>query len=329
MALLQRDELRFQPQSAPQRSEFQEQHLMSNELSFLSGFMQNRSTGRAIAQIDTLKDQGSTASVLLKWDGTQGKWFYFNLEWHATRVCFVDRPEMAVIAIGPDGFASISTAAGASVEEIDASPDGPSRRGPIRDLKVIGGAPYVAGMGRQVYRREGSDRWTRQDQGVVLPRGEIQLSGFNSIDGLSEDAVYAVGFNGEIWLRSHNRWQQQDSPTHLVLHQVRVVREDIIYASGQMGTLLRSDGTHWEIVEQDTTSDDLWGMAWFRDELYLACDSGLFKLDSKDRLIEVDMRLSPRPSCRHLHANDGVLWSCGPKHVTWTEDGQNWTDVTP
>ena len=184
-------------------------------------------------------------------------------------------------------------------------------------------------MGRQVFRREGADNWTRQDQGVVLPRGEIQLCGFNSIDGLSEDAIYAVGFNGEIWLRSHSKWQQQDSPTNLVLHKVKVVREDLIFASGQMGTLLRSDGNHWETIEHDAITDDLWGMEWFQGELYLACDSGLFKLDSKDQLVEVDMQLSPKPTCRHLHANDGVLWSCGPKHVTWTEDGQTWSDVTP
>lgn len=302
---------------------------MSNELSFLSGFIQGRNIGRVIAQIDQLKDQGSTASILLKWDRAQSRWFHFRLQWHATRMGFVEHPEPTLIAIGHDGIASVSTANGASEEEVDSSLDGPSRRGPIRDLQLIAGVPYAVGMGRQVYSREGVDNWTRQDQGVVLPRGEIQLCGFNSIDGLSEDAIYAVGFNGEIWLRSHNKWQQQDSPTNLVLHKVKVVREDLIFASGQMGTLLRSDGNHWKTIEHDAITDDLWGMEWFQGELYLACDSGLFKLDSKDQLVEVDMQLSPKPTCRHLHANDGVLWSCGPKHVTWTEDGQTWNDVTP
>ncbi len=302
---------------------------MSNEYSFLSGCMQSRTIGRVIVQVDSLKERGSTASKLLKWDRSQNRWFSFNLEWHATRICAHETPDILVLATGPDGIVSASSLAGATEEEIDASLDGPSRRGPARDLQLIGGVPYVAGMGRQVYRREGAGHWTRQDHGVVLPRGEVQLCGFNSIDGLSEEAVHAVGFNGEIWLRRHNQWQQQDSPTHLVLHKVKAVREDLIYASGQSGTLLRGDGAHWESIEQDATSDDIWGMEWFKGELYLACDSGLFKLDSKDTLVEVDMRLSSRPSCRHLHANDGVLWSCGPKHVTWTEDGQNWHDVTP
>ncbi|MEA5123253.1 hypothetical protein [Xanthomonas floridensis] len=70
-------------------------------------------------------------------------------------------------------------------------------------------------------------------------------------------------------------------------------------------------------------------MEWFQDTLYLACDRGLFTLDGENRLVEVvDMHLSPNPSCRHLHANDGVLWSCGPKHVTWTANGRQWIEVT-
>jgi hypothetical protein len=61
----------------------------------------------------------------------------------------------------------------------------------------------------------------------------------------------------------------------------------------------------------------------------LACDSGLLRLDGNDNLVAVDMNLPGKPSSRHLHANDGVLWSCGPKNVVWTEDGQRWTEVTP
>lgn len=302
---------------------------MSNEYSFLSGFMQSRNVGRVIAQVDVLKESGSTASKLLKWDRSQNRWFSFNLEWHATRICAIEVPEIMVFATGPDGIVSVSTMSGSTEEEIDDSLDGPARRGPIRDLQLIDGVPYATGMGRQVYRREGPVKWTRQDQGVVLPRGEIELCGFNSIDGLREENLYAVGFNGEIWQRLEGKWFKRESPTNLVLHRVKVVREDLVFICGQMGTLLRGNGSQWEAIEQDATSDDLWGMEWFNGELYLTRDSGLFRLDGNDNLVAVDMKLPGKPSCRHLHANDGVLWSCGPKNVVWTEDGQSWTEVTP
>ncbi|APP76959.1 WD40/YVTN/BNR-like repeat-containing protein [Xanthomonas vesicatoria] len=302
---------------------------MAGELTFLGGYLQSRHIGRAIAQIGMLTDQGVTSSILLKWDASQNRWFHFGLDWCASWLCYIDQPEPAVIAVGADGSVSVGTAAGTTEERVDVSLDGPARRGPLRGLHVIAGAVYVTGMGRQVYRRDGVQTWTRQDEGVVLARGEAQLCGFNALDGLGEDAIYAVGFNGEIWKCNNGQWLQQDSPTTLVLHKVKVVREDLVFACGQQGILLRNNGGGWKTIAQDVTTDDLWGMEWFQQELYVACDRGLFKLDNTDRLIEVDMRLSPKPSCRRLHANDGVLWSCGPKHVTWTEDGQTWMDVTP
>ncbi|MEA5123251.1 hypothetical protein [Xanthomonas floridensis] len=185
---------------------------MSNDYTFSSAYMQNRNVGRVIAQIDFLTERGSTKSKLLKWDRSQGRWFSFNLDWQAIQLSAPEDPEVMVLAVGADGLVSVSTLAGPTEEAVDTSADGPARRGPIRDLQIIGGTAYVAGMGRQVYRREQAGNWTRQDDGMVLARGQIQLCGFNSIGGMNETLIYAVGFNGEIWKCSNGQWLQQDSP---------------------------------------------------------------------------------------------------------------------
>lgn len=137
---------------------------MSNPFSFLGGCVQSRDVLRTIVQIDQLTAQGSTWSKLLKRDQAQGRWFSFKLEWTATRLCTVTHPELTMLATGPDGIVSASTLSGPAEETIDATGDGPSRRGPIRDLRAIDGVPYAVGMGRQVYRREAPGRWTRQDR---------------------------------------------------------------------------------------------------------------------------------------------------------------------
>ena len=303
----------------------------TNPYSFLSGFVEDKNTGRVIAQIDELKDAGATDSELLKWTRTDRKWYSFDLSWHATRICVLHKPELQVIAVGPDGIVAVGSTAGVTEEEIDNSDDGPKRRGDIRDLRIIGKHAYVAGMSRQVYRREGPNIWTRQDAGVVQPLGTFEVAGINSIDGLSEMDIYAVGFGGEIWRFVRNKWRQIDSPTNLVLHRVRVIANtnNLVFACGQEGTLLRGHGDTWEHVEHDTTSEDLWGMEWFNDELYVACDEGLFVLSDTDTLEKIDMSLGAEWTCRHLHANDGVMWSFGPKHICWTEDAKKWNDVTP
>lgn len=223
----------------------------------------------------------------------------------------------------------MSTAAGDVEEEIDPSDEGPKRRGHIRDLRVIGEYAYVSGMSRQVYRREGPGVWSRQDSGTVLPRGAIELAGFNAIDGLSEDDIYAVGFGGEIWRRYQGNWRRLESPTDVVLHRIRVIAPDLVYISGQGGVLLRGFGDSWEVIPHEATEADLWGMEWYRERLYVACDDGMFVLSPDDDLQQIDLGLGEPWTCRHLHANDGVMWSFGPKHLAWTEDAVTWHDVTP
>ncbi len=70
-------------------------------------------------------------------------------------------------------------------------------------------------------------------------------------------------------------------------------------------------------------------MEWFKGKLYLACDDGLFALSDGTSLEKVNMGLGEEWTCRHLNANDGVMWSFGPKHIAWAENAKEWNDVTP
>ena len=160
-----------------------------------------------------------------------------------------------------------------------------------------------------------------------MPKGRSVVSGFNSIDGLGEDDIYAVGYGGEIWRRVNNTWRQLESPTNVILHRVRVVKKKLAYASGQKGVLLRGVGDSWQEIRHDSTQDNLWGLEWFKGTLYMASEDTLYRLNDDDDLDVVDMQ--GIDTCGHLHANDGVMWSFGTKNIAWSEDAVNWNDVTP
>jgi len=295
--------------------------------SFGPCYVQNRATMRVIAQIDELVDAGETASRVMKW--VSGSWSQFSLEWSAVRVCQVAAPPQ-FFALGPDGEILVGSPNGAPQEEtLDETIEGPQGRGPLRDLRLIGDHPYAVGMSRQVYRREGAGIWRHRDEGTVLPLGSKIVAGFNSIDGLSEDDFYAVGFGGEIWRCLKGRWRQIESPTNVVLHRVRVVPDDLAYACGQEGVLLRGRGDEWEQIDHGATEDNLWDLEWYGDRLYLAHDDGLFTLKGANSLEAVKFGIRGTITCRHLHANDGVLLSSGPKNVVWTSDGKKWEEITP
>jgi hypothetical protein len=299
----------------------------NNPISFLSGFVQSREIARVLATIDELSEKGASRTWLMKWMRSDHKWGRFAVGWTATRMWVVQDNGAYVFATGPQGKVAVLTPSGSNEEVIESGAKGPQGRGPIRDLRGIGSHLYACGMARQVYRRDGSARWSRFDDGIVLPGKGTTVAGLNSIDGLSEEDIYAVGFGGEIWRHFKRRWRQIESPTNVTLHRVRVIKKDLAYAGGQKGVLLRGSGDQWEQIPQTTTKKDLWGMEWFNGTLYVSSDSAVYSLSDSGELSEVDM--GEITTCGHLHANDGVMWSFGAKHVAWTENGLDWNDQTP
>jgi hypothetical protein len=146
------------------------------------------------------------------------------------------------------------------------------------------------------------------------------------LGGVSEGALYAVGYLGEIWYREPVGWIQQDSPTNVVLTCVKCVSRDEVYVAGLMGTLLRGTNGQWQVIPQEATKADFWGMAWFGGQMYLSNYDGVFVLRGTD-LERIDMGLAPELTTAYLDSRDGVLWSVGPKHLAVTTDGRIWTEI--
>jgi len=264
----------------------------------------------------------------MKWTRADRKWGRFVVRWTATRICAIEDRGTHVYATGPEGRVAILTPTGSQEEMIDPSPQGPLGRGPIRDLRKIGNQLYACGMARQVYHRAATG-WTRQDQGVVLPLGATKIAGFNSLDGLNEGDIYAVGYGGEIWRRVGGNWQQIVSPTNVILNRVKVVGPDRVFACGQKGVLLAGSSNQWRQIDHDATTDQLWGMDWFNNALYVSSEDALYRFDGAETLEPVNVKLGKGWTFGHLHSHDGVLWSFGTKHLAWTEDGVHWNDGFP
>jgi hypothetical protein len=273
-----------------------------------------------------LEKRAVSITEVLRWTG---HWSGYRIEWSANAISAVEKPELCVIAMGGNGEIHIATPTGFAEEQVDSSTEGPGSRGMLRDLRYIGGHFYVAGMGRQVYRREGSNRWVRCDAGVVIPAKDAVIAGFNSIDGFSEQQIYAVGWGGEIWLFDGRAWSAVDSPTNMKLERVICVAPDTVYACGQSGLLLKGIRDKWEIVDHGGPRDQFWGMEWFQDKLWLATDDAVYCLQADNELKRVDFGPSDGAiTCGWLHSGRGSLWSVGEEHLLSTTDGVRWTSYT-
>jgi hypothetical protein len=291
-------------------------------ISYGHGSVENAQVARVIAHVG----EGADAlPALAHWDGGTGKWGLFPMKWIPARVATLTTPAPCVYALAPDGRVGLGHG-NYREETIDDSPTGTRARGPMRDIRVIADEVYATGMGRQVYRRERSGPWVRIDDGVVAPLGEIAVSGFSSIHGSAADDLWAVGMMGEIWHFGPQGWTQHDSPTNLLLHRVVVVSAREAYATGQKGLVLRFDGAGWQAAARNDAIGNLWGAEWFAGELYVSSERGIFRL--RDGALD-PVAVPTATSFGHLDAKDGVMWSFGTGHLTYTNDGQQWVAVKP
>lgn len=253
-----------------------------------------------------------------------GKWSVRTPDWAVSSICGreygADRFE--VLALGIDGELLIGVPGGFSESHID--PQGENRgRGILRDIRMVGEDVFVAGMSRQVYRRQGGT-WRHVSGTIQPPPG--QAKGFNSIDGRAPDAVFAVGYDGEVWYYDGQLWKQLDSPTSVVLHRVISLPSGHAVMCGAAGVLLQATPAGIATVRNDATTDNLYGLAHFRGKVYVSSLTALYWIGPSG-LEPVDTGLDGPLTFGSLDASAKELWSAGANHLLTTQDGAAWSLV--
>lgn len=295
--------------------------------SITSGTLRYSDLGYLLATDDALIAQGVAHTRVITID--QGDWGGDDLDWLASSSAVCHDPQERFIAAAQLGHTTWVAGGGQASEEAITTNSARSvqSRGYIREIREIaGGKLYAAGTCRQLYRRDGPANWVCLDIWQKDESDEILDCSFESVDGFSEEEIYTVGWEGEIWLFNGSSWKQIESPTNVSLYKVLCAPDGNVYAAGTFGTLLRGKGDAWELIEHEDTTDDIWGLAWFEGQLYLSTTSVVYRLDG-DQLKLVDYGDGEVPTtCYHLSAADGILWSIGAKDVVQF-DGSKWTRI--
>jgi hypothetical protein len=245
-----------------------------------------------------------------------------DLDWMGVSGCVCQVPEERFVAIGEAGFVYVF-GGGQTIEEQPVCKD---EEVFLREVRCISnGRAFSVGPNRRVFRRTAPNLW--EDISAPPPTaGDFMDAGFESIDGKDESDIFAVGWGGEIWHFNGNDWINIDSPTNLALYKIRYDGQKFFYSCGQAGTLLQGNEKGWEIIENNLTDEDFWGMEWFNNKLFVASLNILYVLEN-EVLSPVDFGDTPPPStCYHLSAADGIMWSIGPKDVM-EYDGIQWTRI--
>lgn len=271
---------------------------------------------------DELADQGIDHSIVFRYAG--GSWGKKTLE-GATRGSMVLDDGRRIFNMGTDGRIFILNLPGMSEEHVDTSDEGPSDLLTLRATRLIGDGIYAAGMGRHVYKRTGDGAWLRIDDGVFLEKEKrTRATGFNAIDGFSEDDIYCAGYAGEVWHFDGGAWIQKQSPGNVALNCILCAEDGLVYACGMAGTIIRGRGDAWEAIAQDVTQSDFMGIAFFKGALYLSSHEGLFRATG-DLVEKVDPGISIDTA--YLDCADGRIWSVGPRDIACSDDAASWIRI--
>lgn len=274
-----------------------------------------------ILACDPEKEKAGIAHTLIyTWDA--GTFHEGEANFDANSCCIIKEPELGrVITAGPGGY-SVQTRSGVTSGNIFTNshpePDAP-RYGDFRSVSEIGGKAHAVGLCGMVYRLDSLSDWTRIDQGLPEDFNIQAIHGNNASD------LYAVGRHGHIWHFDGGNWSKDDLPTNVNLTTVKCVPDGTVYLGGHKGILIRGGKNNWELVEHGATTDDIWGLEWFGEHLYVSTMSGLYRLEG-DTLEPVDFGDDKPGSTYQLSAIEDLMWSIGRRDVM-AYDGKSWTRI--
>ena len=194
-------------------------------------------------------------------------------------------------------------------------------RGSTSSIRAIGSQVFVCGWGGQIYRLAGG-QWDDFNEGIP----NAKRNDFLDLDGGSVDDVYVVGMNWTVYHRDDRSWRRIDFPSNAHLYSVRYVSPEEVFIAGSNGALFRGFKDTWDFVGQEEIKGNFWCLEKFREDIYVThANAEIFRL-ADNRLLEVDVGLTPKPTTNKLNANDGVLWSFGPYDLL-EYDGAIWRSV--
>lgn len=162
-------------------------------------------------------------------------------------------------------------------------------------------------------------QWRRIDAGLPTTFNAEAIHGFNSTE------IYAVGSRGALWQFDGKTWLERELPTNCYLTRVKCAANGVVFIVGHDGILLRGRNNNWEVIKQEATVSDLWGVEWFQNELYVCTMSNLYQLKGSN-LDVVDFGIDLQPTCYHLSSTGDVMWVIGEDNIM-SYNGSEWVRV--
>ena len=289
-------------------------------LTIRSAVARSADVGNIIACDLKKEEEDIPHAYIFKWQS--GKFTKSESNFDAHSICFISKPEPALVFIASNGDYGIHYSSGTLAGDIfsNSQPHPKVERfGGFRSITTIKDQAYAVGLSGMVYRLDRIDQWTRIDEGLPDSFDIEAIHGFTNSD------LYCVGDDGELWLNNGTSWEKKELPSNTDLNTVLCAGDDQVYVGGQNGILLCGRSDAWQIIPNEEMEDDIWDLEWFNNTLYVSTLSGVYEL-IKDELHEVSFGNDAPKSCYQLSKANGILWSIGEYDIM-AFNGHEWSRI--
>jgi hypothetical protein len=260
------------------------------------------------------------------WKLKTGQWNNVEINETLVACALTDYDDYYFVSIAETGKELVIGDSGVVQNVIATGPHSPTSNGPLTNVCCVAGREIFAiGTARQVYKKVGISEWIRQDQTCKpeRPKDRARVA-FTSLDGFSENDIYGVGWDGQIWHFNGTAWSQFDSPTTMALFSVHCCSNGDVYVCGQNGVILRGRDSKWSLIEQKETRESLRDIGEFAGKLYFCSNNHLYVMQD-DKLEPVSTNY-PIKSFGKLKVTEQVLLSIGLKDAA-VFDGSDWQQL--
>ena len=263
------------------------------------------------AELISAADAGANNSAFSVFH--QERWYRYDTtpDWSAIAMAAVKYPgesRWLVLAVSSRGFIWELYPRG-PVESVSRMPFEVE----LTNAATIGQVIYVCGMGRTCYVRSAAGVW--KDVSAPWPRPEEGVIGFTDLAGLDEDLMFAVGWSGEIWVRSDGNWEQEDSPTNANFNAIAVGPEGDVYCVADGGVMVKGRRGAWETVETGIDAN-LQDVCVHGGDVFACTDSVVLRLVDGGLIDDFAPGGDVPRTCLRLRSDGhGALYSVGPYDV--------------
>jgi hypothetical protein len=251
------------------------------------------------------------------------RWSVKTPDWNIVSLTGKEKEDgdFEVIVLGSNGELLTGFPGGFEESHLDAKNKTPEKTGILRDIKIIGDVVVAVGMGPQVYLRK-KGKWSN-----ISPAAKDNKkadTGFNAVDGLKENEMVAVGYQGAIGFYNGKVWKPIESKTTTALNAVLCLPSGDMYVCGASGTILKGNAKGFSLVENKVTSDNFYSLAYFREKIYVSTLTSLYVISNGK--LELVKEVAGYTT-GHLYAQDDIMISTGARHILITEDGVKWKQL--